>query len=144
MFCSVTCVLIYCIATVFGDYSVFPSHSHDSHSEQPVLAVSNPVQDLGQTTVNRELNACFALRNIGTRRLVINRMNPGCACSNSLEPPIIIPPGGVAEVTVKLDTRFVFGPVEASNDYSCNDRSASRFRLTARAFVTDTPLDTSH
>lgn len=104
-------------------------------SGRAILSFSNPIHDLGRTAVRKEWEIPFVLRNRGTRRLVINELDPVCNCGNRTRRTLTIPPGGSAQVTVTLDTRHASGAIEAIGVFTCNDLSASSFQLVARAFV---------
>jgi hypothetical protein len=99
------------------------------------LSLRTDIRDLGHTSIQKERRVSFQIRNSGTRRLVINEASHDCGCANRSARTILIPPGEIGELTVTLDTRFVFGPIETVASFLTNDPVRPRFNLTARARV---------
>jgi len=77
----------------------------------------------------------FLVKNVGSRRLVIRRLNEQCHCSETAVSPIIIPPGGSSNVWLTLDYRAATRNVPISGVFSCNDPTTPRFQLTVLARV---------
>jgi hypothetical protein len=99
------------------------------------LVLPKTVRDLGRTSTRQERGVPFQIRNVGTRRLVINEVDAGCGCGDPRRKTVIIPPGESVEVTVTLDTRFANGPVENIATFTTSDPGHPRFDLIVRAWV---------
>ena len=98
------------------------------------------LRDLGRTTVLKEWEIVFPVRNRGTRRLVLNETASECNCEDRAARTILIPPGETARVSVTLDTRFASGPLQATAAFTTNDPAHPTLTLTVRACVDAPPL----
>ena len=99
------------------------------------LVLRENVCDLGRTSTQQERRVPIQIRNVGTRRLVVNAVDAGCGCGDPIRKTVIIPPGESVEVTVTLDTRFATGPVENIATFTTSDPAHPLFDLTVRAWV---------
>lgn len=109
------------------------SRNGDSRSKSRVY-VSEPVRDLGRTSVRKVWEVAFPIQNHGTRRLLINELDLCCGV-NRVSRTFLIPPGETADVTVKLDSRSASGPIESTTRFSTNDPAHPTLELTVRAWV---------
>ena len=125
-----------CVSAFCGPSSAAsPTARNDGPRGQWTLYVAEKLRDLGRTPVQKKWDVDFPIRNIGTRRLVVNELDPGCRCGNRVHRTILIPPGETAEVAVTLNTRFDSGPIETTAVFTTNDPGQPRFNLTVRAWV---------
>jgi hypothetical protein len=123
------------IAVFVGYISPAMSVSRRTGPGAASLVLPKNVRDLGRTLAGQELRVPFRIRNVGTRRLVINEVDAACGCGELISKTTIIPPGKSLEVTVTLDTRFANGPVENVATFMTSDPGHPRFDLTVRAWV---------
>ena len=102
---------------------------------RPVLIVPVRLKDLGTTTVQKEWEVPFLVQNRGSHRLVINQVQEECGCLDRDRGTLVVPAHGSAEVTLRIDSRFAFGPVEVIAGFTCNDPLATHFNLIVRMNV---------
>jgi hypothetical protein len=102
---------------------------------QATVYISEPIQDFGHTVIRKKWDVVFQIQNTGTRRLVLNELNPDCACDDRVGRAIVVPPSETASVVLSLDTRFSSGPAEASLSLMTNDPAHPRIKLVAQAWV---------
>ena len=118
-----------------GGVYFFPRASCGAPSAgRTARCVVEPIRDLGHTTVQKEWEIVFRVRNDGTRRLVLNELESAC-CGDRARRTILVPPGTTAEVTVTLDTCFASGPIEATATFTTSDPAHPSLNLTVRAWV---------
>lgn len=107
--------------------------------QQSAIAIPTTTQDLGIISDDKILKTSFLVRNIGSRRLVVNEVDAACGCGNPVVDTIIIPPGEWGELNVSLDTRFMNGPVENTASFTTSDPERPRMFLTVRGWVPSSP-----
>ena len=117
-----------------GGVYFLPHTSCGPSAAQTARWIAEPIQDLGHTSVQKEWAVVFPVRNDGTRRLVLNELEPGC-CGDRVRRTILVPPGATAKVTVTLDTRRISGPIESTVAFATSDPAHPFLNLTARAWV---------
>jgi hypothetical protein len=103
----------------------------------PSAVFEQSEQDLGVVPAGEILPVAFAVRNPGSRRLVLSPAGClSCAHSRGLD-PVIVPAGGSAEVIVTLDTTGLSGPVQQVDRYTTSDpqRAQVEFVVTAQVVV---------
>ena len=119
-----------------GRLSAEPTESQDLTSRgHATVYLADPKRDLGHTTIRKKWGLVFQVQNTGTRRLVLNELDPHCACDDRIRRTIVVPPGKIASVGLTLDTRFTSGPTEVSMSLITNDPAHPRVNLVARAWV---------
>lgn len=129
--------LVLGIAFIVGCFAIATraSVSVDPRPTGALLTSSDTTRDLGQTSDREVLHVSFHIRNSGRRRLVLNALERDCACSDPMQPTILVDIGETLHVDVPLDTRFATGTVENSVSFATNDPAHSQFHLKVRAFV---------
>ena len=121
-------------AASFG-YSNFDAAQGNRVSHAAGLEIPISVLDIGPVQRNELRSVEFAIRNGLTKRLVINELDAGCGCSDSLTQPLIVPPGESASLTVVLDVGSATGPIEKRVVFTTNDPSRPRFDVTVLALA---------
>jgi len=123
--------------TFLATFTTLLCRSQSIPRAQPaaVLCVAKRTVDLGHTTAQKEWKIGFPIRNAGTRRLVLNELDPDCNCGDRARQTTLVPPGATAEVTVTLDTRFASGPIETTARFTTSVPAQPALNLTVRAWV---------
>ncbi len=107
--------------------------------QQAAIAITTTTQDVGFIGDHKILTTKFSVRNIGSRRLVLNEVDADCGCGNPVLDTILIPPGEWGELNVSLDTRFAKGLVEKTASFTTSDPERPRMYLTVRGWVHTNP-----
>ncbi|MFM2096442.1 MAG: hypothetical protein RIS70_3566 [Planctomycetota bacterium] len=102
---------------------------------RPVLAIDVTTAELGEVAAGQTLQNRFALRNVGTRRLVLNELDVTCGCRKNVRRTILVGPGETTEVTVPLYAERT-GPTENRLYFTTNDSNRPEFVLVVRGRVT--------
>lgn len=103
-----------------------------------VLYLPKQELDLGIVQWRGEREVTFSVLNKGQRRLVINEVDNECACGQPVRRTVIIPPGGVENLVVNIDTRSKSVDFENLASFTTNDVAQPRFDLRVRASVAST------
>jgi|GEM_PF-6530945 len=78
----------------------------------PHAFVADPVMNFGRVEGGRSVEHCFALENRGVGTLHIEKIDPGCdSCLSWVLESDKVEPGGVALLTVSLDTSEIEGEI---------------------------------
>ncbi|MGV3486133.1 MAG: DUF1573 domain-containing protein [Planctomycetaceae bacterium] len=119
--------------------TVLGGSTREAGGARAVLSAVATHYDLGQTAADSRWQLVFPIRNLGTRRLVLNELDTGCDCGDDPHSSIVVPPGGTVELVVPLDTLQAAGPVESERSFTTNDPRWPRLELKARALVAGSP-----
>jgi hypothetical protein len=92
-------------------------------------------QDFGSVKQGTVLEACFPVRNTGSRRLVLLEANAGCCGQGGETRPTTVAPGASAQLTVRVDTSNWHGRLDERVGYTTNDPNCPRLVLQIQAHV---------
>ena len=94
------------------------------------------MHDVGVIRPGMALDVPFTIANVGAKRLVINKVVPGCDCGNeALEGVCIIPPGEQRKLLVRITSRLEDGPFLHESVYSTNDPKNLRVVFSIQGIV---------
>ena len=104
---------------------------------EPRARLSVPVTayDLGHTRTAKQWQVAFPVRNLGTRRLVLNQLDQACGCGDRVLRTIVIAPDGTTDLSLQLDTRSGVGRMESVACYATNDPLCPRLELKVQATI---------
>ena len=92
-------------------------------------------REFGTVRQGEMLLAQFPIRNAGNRRLVVSRQGKPCCDPSADVSPIIVKPGEMRLLNVRVDTMQWFGQLSHSDRFTTNDPSLPSFELTVRGVV---------
>ena len=95
----------------------------------PKIEVDDRVFDFGERDAGDVVEHAFTLTNSGKETLLINRVLTSCSCTTAETTSKSIPPGGSAELNVKLDLHSLRGPQNRSVLVQSNDPRTPALQL---------------
>jgi len=99
------------------------------------VSLGTTQRDFGRVVQGDVLREEFAIKNAGTRRLVVQRNTGGC-CGQPVETQaIMVAPGESATLPVEWDTAAMAGDAQHVVQFTTNDPKLPSFSLTLRADV---------
>lgn len=101
----------------------------------PCAMVSQCEMDLGRLTQGQMREISFPVRNAGGRRLVVSSENQACCGRSVDQPPLVLPPGGTAEIRIQVDTSGHCGQLRETYSYHTNDARRPRLSFVVHAEV---------
>jgi mono/diheme cytochrome c family protein len=101
----------------------------------PIISVHDPAHDLGTILTDSKAHDTFYIYNLGGKPLVLGSVVPSCGCTVATLSRTTLEPGGVAKLTVALDTSIKLGHVRKTIQVSSNDPKHPSLRLTLTALV---------
>lgn len=96
----------------------------------PCLKLDRSTHDLGTVSASSEWKAAFPVRNLGDRRLILQKVNAGCDCIANDEAPVIINPGQCQTILVQVANIEQLGPKTLTLKYRTNDPQKPLITLT--------------
>jgi hypothetical protein len=102
----------------------------------PRLVLLTKRCELGTVATGAPIEASFAIRNDGGRRLVVRREQGTCCGAMEQDGVIIVNPGCSTNLSVKIDTGGQWGRLEKAVTYTTNDPAFPLFELTVAADIT--------
>lgn len=102
---------------------------------RPVLDFEHTNGEFGTVVEGAVLSTTFTLRNLGTRRLVVNEEVCRPCGSTGAPRTVIVKPGDSANITVSVDTNGVSGRLRHLRHYTTNDPDNPRFEILVSATV---------
>ena len=116
--------LLITTAAVYGAYAFAlrkDASEDDSARGGPVAIATATTCDLGKVSAGGTVEAAFAVRNAGTRRLILRESASGCECLTAAQPEIMVPPRATRKLIVRLDASKASGPMKLESRYTTND-----------------------
>ncbi len=98
------------------------------------LVIKEKSYDFGDVKENAVLEHTFRILNQGGREVRITRVKPDCGCTTPSYDPVI-PPGGEASVTLRLDTRGFDGKISKHTRVSFAGSDLRGETLTLEGYV---------
>lgn len=100
-----------------------------AQSNSPCLAVDCPTYDFGSALNTGQVAHVFVLRNTGSAKLDISKVQTSCGCATTKLGTNSIPPGAETELATALDLRGRSGPQRKSIYVHSNDPLKPIFQL---------------
>jgi hypothetical protein len=113
-----------------------------SISAQPVLLVSEDEFDFGYAPQGSTISHSFWLKSVGDEDLVVDKIIPGCGCTQAPLEKNVIPPGDSARLDIIFSTRKYRGFTSKPTRIQSNSTGVER-RVTVMANLLDDPKATS-
>ncbi|MCX6834746.1 MAG: DUF1573 domain-containing protein [candidate division Zixibacteria bacterium] len=107
----------------------------------PLLVIDQEEFDFGYAPQNSKISHTFHLRNAGDDTLLINRVVPGCGCTQVPLKKSVLAPGESTELAIIFSTGQYNGPVTKKPRLETNDAIPSR-NLTFHTTVITRPDST--
>ena len=122
--------------------SAAPASQSGAKSPAPAAAASapkaqvvNPVYDFGTVLEGQRVVHSFAIRNVGTKDLILNGVKTSCGCTVAAPSLNRVPPGGESQVAVTFDTHFQKGHRERTITVYTNDPANPNAEMTLQGEV---------
>jgi hypothetical protein len=97
--------------------------------------VVNPVYDFGTVLEGQHVVHSFAIRNVGTKDLILSGVKTSCGCTVAAPSLNRVPPGGESQVAVTFDTHFQKGHRERTITVYTNDPANPNAEMTLQGEV---------
>ena len=98
--------ILACVAGLLGTRAAgtthWPKNSTGTSPGSPVAVIEKTVWNFGQVPIGEELSATFAIKNQGSKRLILSEQGQ---CCGSASQDVIIPPGETKELTFVIVTK---------------------------------------
>ncbi len=104
-------------------------------SSGPKAQVVNPVYDFGTVLEGQHVTHSFAIKNLGTKDLILNGVKTSCGCTAAAPSINRVPPGGESQVAVTFDTHFQKGHRERTITVYTNDPATPNALMTLQGNV---------
>lgn len=101
----------------------------------PAIAVDTWQRDLGIISVGSAAEAEFTIRNVGSARLILQKIDSGCDCTSRREPPLIIQPRCSRRISIPLNTDSPSGLQRVDVHFRTNDPRRPNLRLSCLADI---------
>jgi hypothetical protein len=101
-----------------------------------IVQLENCRHDFGTVRKGPNLEATFPLRNSGSQRLLVRKLNASCECLSGPTVEAILQPGETEPLTVHLDTTKATGRLETKLTYHTSDPDCPVLTLTVSADIT--------
>ena len=92
-------------------------------------------RDVGSVAAGVVLRAGFEVKNLGTRRLIVELESKECCDEPADRRQIVVPPAGSRVIEIRVDTAQWHGQMRQMVHYTTNDPSRPRFTLTLQGQV---------
>lgn len=104
---------------------------------QPTIVCSCPMCDLGDVSDSKQCLVGFAIKNIGSRPLIVEEVKPSCAACVTVVgfPKEPIPPGNGSDIHVALITNGLSGAVAKTVAVLSNDPKTPALILSVHANI---------
>ena len=96
------------VAKVIADYSVVPLESQQPLAAEMQLETTTIAIHYNESQLTAD--AVFAIKNRGTKRLVVNPRETNCDCTVGKQAAIVVPPGESGELRLSLEMQHLQTP----------------------------------
>ncbi len=130
-----TAMLAIWIAHPGAGWAQSPAPAQSGAAAGPKAEVVNPVYDFGTVLEGQRVTHSFAIRNAGTKDLIINGTKTSCGCTAAAPSTNRVPPGGESQISVTFDTHFQKGHRERTITVLTNDPATPNAMMTLQGDV---------